>query len=251
MEAQVGDLAVGFCGGDSGYGVADALRACWIYRANRDQHYRNCMEPGLLFRGAGAGFRGFDTGCGDLPFLRAVPRNVGRKGCGRIQSGHGVFRFDAARICAVVRRDTVGGRKRHGDWRSGGGFVLPAAVGDEFSGTGDFQRGALPLCVRSGRPAGLFKRPDRVGLESERLRTFKPSEMTVCDYKWSPRKPLESPAAARKLWSTAEGSFCSSRRTIARAAEWPATSLVADLLAASWAEPRKATVSHSRGAVRS
>jgi len=35
-----------------GYGVADALRACWIYRANRDQHYRNCMEPGLLFRGA-------------------------------------------------------------------------------------------------------------------------------------------------------------------------------------------------------
>src|SRR5437660_1163044 len=31
---------------------------------------------------------------------------------------------------------------------------------------------ALSLRVRSGRPAGLFKRPDRVGLESERLRTF-------------------------------------------------------------------------------
>src|SRR5437899_5787653 len=238
MEAQVGDLAVGLCGRDGGYGVADALRAGWVYRANRDQHYRNCMEPGLLFRGAGPGFPGFDTGCGDLPFLRAVPRNVGRKSCGRIQSGHGVFRFDAARICAVVRRDTVGGTKRHGDWRSGDGFVLPAAVGDEFSGTGDFQCGALSLRVRSGRPAGLFKRPDRVGLESERLRAFK-----------SPREPLESPAPSRKIVVHRCGSFCSSRETIARAAEWPATSLVADLPAGSWAEPR--TVSHSRGAVGS
>jgi len=97
----------------------------------------------------------------------------GEKVVGGFSLGMVFFYFDAARVCAVVRRDTVGGTGRHGDWRCRDGFVLPAAFGDELRGTGNFQCGALPIRVRSGRPAGIFEGPDRVGVESERLRVFK------------------------------------------------------------------------------